>query len=134
MHNSGIFTLRFLRLLLAYFAVLSGFCVKILYIPFYLHKDDSKYKESDKVFFNKVIEYCKKINSDFDESWILAKKIHRYEYAQPVCPPGFLKMLPSIKTDVDGLYIADTSHCYPEDRSITESIRVANIISDFFEE
>ncbi|MFC5528989.1 NAD(P)/FAD-dependent oxidoreductase [Cohnella yongneupensis] len=97
---------------------------KVVYVPFYLHADHPKYKESNESFLSEVISYMKMLNSDFDEDWIKAMHVHRYQYAQPVCPPGFLTMLPSMKSEVKGLYMADTSYYYPEDRSISESMRV----------
>jgi protoporphyrinogen oxidase len=102
----------------------------ILYVPFYLHKTHPKYRQSEQEFVAEVVQYLKKINADFSEEWILAKAVHRHEYAQPICPPGYLDMLPPIKTGIDGLYVADTSYYYPEDRSISESIRLGREIAD----
>lgn len=98
---------------------------KIAYFPFYLHRTHHWFSEPDAFFIDAVVVYCKRINRDFTEAWVLAEKVHRYEYAQPVCPPGFLGMLPPVKTVVEGLYIFDTSYYYPEDRSLSESIRAA---------
>jgi len=101
---------------------------KVVYIPFYLHRNDKRFSQGDEIFLLKVMTYLKKINPEFNENWILSKRVHRYEYAQPICPPRFLAKIPPIKTDIDGLYVADTSHYYPEDRSISESIRVGKNI------
>ncbi|HLP58873.1 MAG TPA: NAD(P)/FAD-dependent oxidoreductase [Candidatus Deferrimicrobium sp.] len=98
---------------------------KIVYFPFYLHRTHPWFSESDEFFTTKVVAYCKRINKDFSGDWVLGQKVHRYEYAQPVCPPVFLDMLPPVKTSVTGLYIVDTSYYYPEDRSLSESIRAA---------
>ena len=49
----------------------------------------------------------------------------RLRHAQPVCPPGFAAMLPPIETSIRGLQIADTCFYYPEDRGISESVRLA---------
>jgi protoporphyrinogen oxidase len=101
----------------------------ILYVPFYLPKQHPKYIMDDQAFLNEVGKYVKLINPDFSDEWVLARHVHRYEYAQPVCTPRFLEMLPEIETGVKGLYIADTSHYYPEDRSISESIRIGREIA-----
>lgn len=102
---------------------------KILYFPFYLPGEHKNFSKPDRDFIAEVTGYCRKINSNFDESWILAKRVHRYEYAQPVCLPGHLDMLPPIKTSIDGLYVVDTSYYYPEDRSTSESIKMGQKIS-----
>jgi protoporphyrinogen oxidase len=102
---------------------------KLVYFPFYLHRADEKYSKPNQYFIDSVLDYCKKINKNFDESWVLGKQVHRYEYAQPVCPPGFLDLLPPVKTEIDGLYIMDTSYYYPEDRSIAESVNAGRKIA-----
>jgi hypothetical protein len=55
---------------------------------------------------------------------VLATHCHRYEFAQTISPPGFYALLPPMQTPVGGLFMADTSYYYPEDRSISESARV----------
>jgi hypothetical protein len=42
-----------------------------------------------------------------------------------VCEPGFAARLPPIVTPIRGLQIADTSFYYPEDRGVSESVRLA---------
>jgi len=107
------------------FSNLRPFEQKIVYFPFYLHRTHPWFSESDAFFIEAAKGYCKRINKEFTGDWVLGERVHRYEYAQPVCPPGFLDMLPPVKTEVEGLYIVDTSYYYPEDRSLSESIRAA---------
>ena len=78
---------------------------KIVYFPFYLHRTHPWFSETDAFFIDAVKRYCKRINKEFSGDWALAEKVHRYEYAQPVCPPFFLGMLPPVRTMVEGLYI-----------------------------
>lgn len=101
----------------------------IVYFPYYLPRTHGSYRKSDQDFLVETTGYCKRINKDFEESWVLAGKVHRYEYAQPVCPPRHLKMLPPLETALPGLYIVDTSYYYPEDRSISESIEMGKRIA-----
>jgi protoporphyrinogen oxidase len=103
---------------------------KLVYFPFYLHRADEKFSKSDSYFIDLVVGYCKKINKNFAGSWVLGQRVHRYEYAQPVCSPGFLQGLPPIKTVINGLYVMDTSYYYPEDRSVSESVRAAREIAE----
>lgn len=102
----------------------------ILYAPFYMPKTHPKWNQSNEALIDEVINYLQKLNPNFRADWVLAKHCHRYEFAQTICPPGFYDMLPSMKTPVNGLYIADTSYYYPEDRSINESIHVAKTLVD----
>jgi protoporphyrinogen oxidase len=97
---------------------------KIVYFPFYLPEDHPYSSKPDCFFTDKVIGYCTKIQPRFDSSWLLGQRVHRYQYAQPVCPPGFLQTLPPICPGISGLFVVDTSFYYPEDRSMAESIRL----------
>lgn len=101
----------------------------ILYVPFYLHKDNPMYSESEKNFTDKVRQYIKRVNPSVDDAGIADIRVFRYEYAQPVCTTNFLTKLPGIQSDErKGLYIADTAYCYPEDRSINESVKIARTV------
>jgi protoporphyrinogen oxidase len=103
---------------------------KIVYFPFYLSKIHQNYSMPNDFFIKRVHEYCKKLNQNFKKDWVLAEDVHRYEYAQPVCQPKYLKQLPPEQTIIKGLLITDTSYYYPEDRSISESIRSGKRMAD----
>ncbi|MDF2857339.1 MAG: amine oxidase [Neobacillus sp.] len=103
----------------------------ILYVPFYLHKDNPMYQEPDENFINKVSQYIHKVNSALNKGNIIDIRVFRYEYAQPVCTTEFLKKLPDIQSsERQGFYIVDTAYCYPEDRSINESVKIARKVVD----
>ena len=97
----------------------------VLYAPFYMPKTHPKWGHSNEQLIDEVIGYLGQLNPAFSPDWVLARHCHRYDFAQTICPPGFHDMLPPMKTPVGGLYMADTSYYYPEDRSINESIAVA---------
>jgi len=94
----------------------------IVYVPYYLPGDHPKFLQPDKVFLEKVKYYLKKINPSLEDTDFLDIRASRYRYAQPVCEPGFLHKLPPANLPVEGLWVADTSYYYPEDRGISESI------------
>lgn len=94
----------------------------IVYVPFYMPGEHEKYAEPDEQFTTKVKSYLKTINPDLQDSDFIDIRASRYRYAQPICKPGFMKTLPPAKLPVHGLWVADTSYYYPEDRGISESI------------
>lgn len=94
----------------------------IVYVPFYMPYEHPKYQDEDAVFVEKVKRYLMTINPELTYDDFLQININRYRYSQPICGPDFLKGLPDKKTSVEGLWIADTSYYYPEDRGISESI------------
>lgn len=94
----------------------------IVYVPFYMPGEHEKYADSDEQFIDKVKAYLKIINPSLKEDDFIDIRASRYRYAQPICKPGFLNSLPPAKLPIAGLWVADTSYYYPEDRGISESI------------
>jgi len=94
----------------------------VVYVPFYMPGEHPKFAEPDEVFLKKVRRYLKKINSSLEDEDFIDIRASRYRFAQPICGPGYLEKLPPVGLPVQGLWVADTSYYYPEDRGISESI------------
>ena len=94
----------------------------IVYVPFYMPGDHPKFAEPDEAFLGKVRRYMLAINPALKDDDIIELRASRYRFAQPICPPNYLDTLPPVALPVQGLWVADTSYYYPEDRGISESI------------
>jgi protoporphyrinogen oxidase len=94
----------------------------VVYVPFYMPGEHPKFQEPDQAFLDKVKRYLKKINADLSDDDFIELRASRYRHAQPICEPGHLDRLPPVALPVKGLWVADTSYYYPEDRGISESI------------
>jgi protoporphyrinogen oxidase len=94
----------------------------IVYVPFYMPGEHPKFAEPDQAFLDKIRRYLKKINPALTDDDFIDMRASRYRYAQPICEPGYLDRLPPAKLPIEGLWVADTSYYYPEDRGISESI------------
>lgn len=94
----------------------------IVYVPYYVPGEHPKFAEPDQVFLDKVRAYLKKINPALTDEDVVEMRASRYRHAQPICDPGYLDRLPPVQLPVKGLWVADTSYYYPEDRGISESI------------
>jgi protoporphyrinogen oxidase len=94
----------------------------IVYVPFYMPGEHPKFAESDGVFIGKVKRYLQTINPTLSDEDFIDIRASRYRHAQPICEPGYLDRLPPVALPVQGLWVADTSYYYPEDRGISESI------------
>lgn len=94
----------------------------IVYVPFYMPGEHPKFAEPDQAFLDKVRRYLKNINPSLTDADFVDLRASRYRHAQPICDPGYLERLPPVQLPVKGLWVADTSYYYPEDRGISESI------------
>ena len=96
----------------------------IVYFPFYLPKSHPKWERDGAAFIDEVKGYLRQIAPDLQPEDLLAAHASRYEFAQTVYTPGFYETLPPMRTSVRNFFMADTAYYYPEDRSISESVRV----------
>lgn len=102
----------------------------IIYAPFYMPQTNPKYSRSKQAFIEETLTALETIRPDFDRSQVIAAEASRYEYSQTVCRVGFYQDMVPTKNEIGGFFLADTSHCYPEDRSVSESIRIAKVLAE----
>lgn len=101
----------------------------LVYVPFYMPGEHAKFQEPDSAFLDKVRRYLKKINPRLTDDDFLDMRASRYRYAQPICGPGYLETIPPAALPVKGLWVADTSYYYPEDRGISESVKFGRALA-----
>lgn len=97
----------------------------VVYVPYYMPTTHPKWTQDDATFVQDAMGYLKRINPELADTDLIDSTVGRLRYAQPVCTPNFLEDLPPIQTSIAGLQVADTCYYYPEDRGISESVRLA---------
>ena len=97
----------------------------VVYVPYYMPTTHPKWQQDDASFIRDAMEYMRLINPEICADDLIDATVGRLRHAQPVCTPGFLDTLPPIQTSIAGLQVADTCYYYPEDRGISESVRLA---------
>jgi protoporphyrinogen oxidase len=94
----------------------------IVYVPYYMPTEQPKFLQPNEAFMAETKKYIQRINPDIEDEDFISMEASRYRYAQPIYKPGFLKSLPPVNLPINGLWAADSSYYYPEDRGISESI------------
>lgn len=102
----------------------------VVYVPYYMPVDNPLWNRSDETFVTEAMACLARINPDVRPEDLLASHVGRLRYAQPVCPLGFADLIPPVQTPIAGLQIADTCFYYPEDRGISEGIRLGRAMAD----
>ncbi len=97
---------------------------RLLYIPYYLSLSDPRWAMSDMRILDESLSALKLIRPDFSENWILNRRVFRDLNAQAVCRVGFSKITPDMRTPIEGLFITDSAQYYPEDRTMSASVRL----------
>lgn len=97
----------------------------VVYIPYYMPVTHPKFSWPSERLLDEAFGYLRRVNPALSAGDVLDARVARLTHAQPICEPGFAAKLPPIQTPIAGLQIADTCFYYPEDRGISESVRVA---------
>lgn len=101
----------------------------ILYISNYLSQDNPMYSMSKEDLLDKYVPHLSKINPDFDKTWIVESFYHRENSAQPIIGPNYGTAIPTHRTPVQSLYLANTTQIYPEDRGTNYSVRIGRKVA-----
>ena len=96
----------------------------VIYVPYYMPTTNEKFSWSDEKLIDEAFRCLQMVNPALTPADIVATKVARLRYGQPICEPGFAKKIPPVQTPIEGLQIADTCFYYPEDRGIAESVRL----------
>ena len=96
----------------------------VVYVPYYMPNDNVKFAWTDDELLEEAFGYLRRVNPALTQEDIIAAHVARLRHAQPICEPGFAAKLPPVQTSIHGLQIADTCFYYPEDRGISESVRL----------
>lgn len=88
----------------------------ILYISNYLLPDDPAFEYSQRRLMESYVPALKRINQDFEESWIMKIRHFRAESAQPIVDQGYRERIPPMKLSAPGLVLCSMAQIYPEDR------------------
>jgi protoporphyrinogen oxidase len=96
-----------------------------VYSPLYVSSTTAEYRRPDEEVLNETLDGISAVRPEFDRSSVVDYRVFRAPFAQPVCPVGFTKRLAPIQTPVANLVAADTTHLLPYDRSISDSLGLA---------
>ncbi len=103
---------------------------RFVYLSKYLETDHPYFTMPDEELIATYLPYLKRVNPDFDPSWVKNTWVFRERAAQPIIPLNYSTMIPSHRTPLDGLYLANTTQIYPEDRGTNYSVRLGNDIAE----
>ena len=101
----------------------------IVYISNYPSRESELYRKSADELFEEFIPHLKKINPDFDASWVLEYHHHRVDGAQPIIGVNYGDRIPDHRTPFKNLYLANTTQIYPEDRGTNYSVRMGRRVA-----
>jgi len=102
----------------------------ILYLSNYVSQGDPLYPASAEELFPHYLPFLRKINPEFEKDWVEEMWLFREDAAQPIITCGYSRRVPAYQTPVRGLYLANTTQIYPQDRGMNYSVRLGKVVSE----
>jgi protoporphyrinogen oxidase len=101
-----------------------------VYVSKYVDWDHPYVRLSDDDLLDEYEPKLRLVNAEFDRSWIENMWVFRAPAAQPIIGLNYSSRIPEHRTPIDGLYLANTSQIYPEDRGTNYSVDLGNRIAE----
>jgi protoporphyrinogen oxidase len=104
----------------------------IVYVGNYKEATDRLFKMTAEQLVEMFFPYLQKISPGFKRSSIQGAFVSKAPFAQPVISLSYSKRLPSLKTPIKGLFLANMQQVYPWDRGTNYAVslgeKVASLI------
>lgn len=101
----------------------------LLYLSKYIEPDHPYFTMADEDIIAEYLPHLKKLNPEFEPSWVKSTQVFRERAAQPIIPLHYSEKIPEHRTPFANLYLANTTQIYPEDRGTNYSVRLGNDIA-----
>lgn len=102
----------------------------LVYIGNYLPHEHEYYKKEANDLISEFLPYLKKINPRFSRSQIIKSYLFKAQFAQPIIPLNYSKLLPANKTPIKGLYLANIQQVYPWDRGTNYAVELGEKVAE----
>jgi protoporphyrinogen oxidase len=97
----------------------------VLYIGNYVARDDWRYTTPPEELLKRYITWLRRVNPEFDRSWITDWNFSKAGFAQPVVTPEYRALIPGHRTAMEGVTLATMSQIYPQDRGQSYAVALA---------
>ena len=98
----------------------------VLYVGNYVPRDDWRFTTDPGELLESYLPWLRKLNPEFDRSWILDWHFSRAGFAQPIVTPEYRELIPPHETPFPGVTLATMSQIYPQDRGQSYAIAMAH--------
>jgi protoporphyrinogen oxidase len=102
---------------------------RFLYVANYVPQGDPILELSADELLDHYEPGLRRVNPEFDRSWVLERWLHREPDAQPIVTAGYRDRMPPLETGVPGLLLANTTQVYPEDRGTNYAVRLGREVA-----
>jgi protoporphyrinogen oxidase len=102
----------------------------VYYIGAYLPTDGNIFSLPDDALIKLWWDYLKTMFPEFDAVRVEERHIFRFKAAQHVVDTGYQEKVPAFRTPLPGIFLANFSQLFPEDRGTNFSVRDGNKVAE----
>ncbi len=102
----------------------------VVYLSNYVPPDHPVLAMDAEQAFASYLDGIRRINPAFDPSWVREKWLFKDPGGQPVITTNYSRSIPEMRTGVAGLYLANTTQIYPEDRGQNYSLLLGEKVAE----
>lgn len=102
---------------------------RLVYCGDYLEPSHEYFRMSQEELLERFLPALKRVNPEFEPSWVRASWLHREPYAQPIVPVGHSRNIPALATPLPNLYWASMSQVYPWDRGTNYAVEIGQRVA-----
>jgi len=95
----------------------------IVYLSAYLPPEDPFYSMAEDEAAAFALRHLRRMFPALTSENVYAAHVWRARYAQPVVERGYRRLIPSMQTPLDNLYLASMAQIYPQDRGTNYAVR-----------
>ena len=97
---------------------------RFLYVANYLPHGHPLLELDADALLGQYLSGLRRVNPDFSPDWVRARWLFREPAAQPIVTVGYVDRIPPLRTPAAGLWLANTTQVYPEDRGTNYAVRL----------
>lgn len=101
----------------------------IVYFSNYADPGDPIVEADVDTVLDRYEPYIRRINPDFERSWVQGQWLFKDRAGQPIVDAAYHESIPPHRTPIEGLWLANTTQIYPEDRGQNYSIRMGRRVA-----
>ena len=101
----------------------------VIYLSNYVDPGDPIVDADADAVLDAYEPFLRRINPDFNRSWVRDRWLFKDRAGQPIVDYRYHESIPPHRTPIEGLWLANTTQIYPEDRGQNYSIRMGRQVA-----
>jgi protoporphyrinogen oxidase len=97
----------------------------VVYVPYYGDPGGARFSLSDEALLDEYVASLRLIAPSLRREEIVAWRVFRDLYAQPICTNGFAERAPPFRGEWPNLFFLESSQLYPADRNLSGMLELA---------